>query len=92
MGRAFGSAATHALDASLIFAPVGALVPLALSATVKGGCDLRRHPHERYPRLPYRLLWGERSVRSVANLTREDGTAFCAVAAHPVHCERRVLP
>jgi len=79
----------HALDASLIFAPVGALVPLALSATVKGGCVICAGIHmSDIPAFPYRLLWGERSVRSVANLTREDGTAFFAQLQHtPVHCD-----
>jgi propanol-preferring alcohol dehydrogenase len=65
------------LDASLIFAPVGALVPMALTATVKGGCVICAGIHmSDIPAFPYRLLWGERSVRSVANLTREDGSAF----------------
>lgn len=79
----------HPLDASLIFAPVGALVPLALSATVKGGCVICAGIHmSDIPAFPYRLLWGERSVRSVANLTREDGTAFFAQLQHtPVHCD-----
>ncbi|WP_367253442.1 zinc-dependent alcohol dehydrogenase family protein [Pseudomonas sp. stari2] len=79
----------HPLDASLIFAPVGALVPLALSATVKGGCVICAGIHmSDIPTFPYRLLWGERSLRSVANLTREDGTAFFAELQHtPVHCD-----
>ncbi|MCE4052467.1 zinc-dependent alcohol dehydrogenase family protein [Pseudomonas sp. Au-Pse12] len=79
----------HALDASLIFAPVGALVPLALSATVKGGCVICAGIHmSDIPAFPYRLLWGERSVRSVANLTRQDGVAFFAELQHtPVHCD-----
>lgn len=67
----------HLLDASLIFAPVGALVPAALAATVKGGCVICAGIHmSDIPAFPYRLLWGERSIRSVANLTREDGRAF----------------
>ncbi|SDY40595.1 zinc-dependent alcohol dehydrogenase family protein [Pseudomonas sp. NFIX28] len=79
----------HALDASLIFAPVGSLVPLALSVTVKGGCVICAGIHmSDIPAFPYRLLWGERSLRSVANLTREDGTAFFAQVQHtPVHCD-----
>jgi len=79
----------HLLDASLIFAPVGALVPLALAATVKGGCVICAGIHmSDIPAFPYRLLWGERSVRSVANLTRQDGTAFFqAVQQTPVHCD-----
>ena len=79
----------HELDASLIFAAVGALVPLALAATVKGGCVICAGIHmSDIPAFPYRLLWGERSVRSVANLTREDGHAFFAELQHtPVHCD-----
>ncbi|WP_439821335.1 zinc-dependent alcohol dehydrogenase family protein [Pseudomonas sp. HLG18] len=79
----------HPLDAGLIFAPVGALVPMALSATVKGGCVICAGIHmSDIPAFPYRLLWGERSLRSVANLTREDGTAFFTELQHtPVHCD-----
>ncbi|OMQ39028.1 zinc-dependent alcohol dehydrogenase family protein [Pseudomonas putida] len=79
----------HLLDASLIFAPVGALVPLALAVTVKGGCVICAGIHmSDIPAFPYRLLWGERSVRSVANLTRDDGTAFFNELLHtPVHCD-----
>jgi propanol-preferring alcohol dehydrogenase len=79
----------HLLDASLIFAPVGALVPLALAVTVKGGCVICAGIHmSDIPAFPYRLLWGERSVRSVANLTREDGTAFFEALQHtPVHSD-----
>jgi propanol-preferring alcohol dehydrogenase len=74
------------LDAALIFAPVGALVPAALRATRKGGVVVCAGIHmSDIPAFPYSLLWGERSVRSVANLTREDGEAFFAVLArHPV--------
>ena len=79
----------HLLDASLIFAPVGALVPRALAVTVKGGCVICAGIHmSDIPAFPYRLLWGERSVRSVANLTRDDGTAFFKELQHtPVHCD-----
>ncbi|WDH19849.1 zinc-dependent alcohol dehydrogenase family protein [Pseudomonas chlororaphis] len=79
----------HPLDASLIFAPVGSLVPAALAVTVKGGCVICAGIHmSDIPAFPYRLLWGERSVRSVANLTREDGSAFFAELQHtPVHCD-----
>ncbi|AZE11400.1 Alcohol dehydrogenase [Pseudomonas chlororaphis subsp. aureofaciens] len=79
----------HPLDASLIFAPVGPLVPLALAVTAKGGCVVCAGIHmSDIPAFPYRLLWGERSVRSVANLTREDGIAFFAELQHtPVHCD-----
>jgi len=79
----------HLLDASLIFAPFGALVPLALAVTVKGGCVVCAGIHmSDIPTFPYRLLWGERSVRSVANLTRDDGTAFFEELQHtPVHSD-----
>lgn len=70
------------LDAALIFAPVGALVPTALKATVKGGCVVCAGIHmSDIPAFPYGLLWGEREVRSVANLTRRDGEEFMALAA-----------
>lgn len=70
------------LDSALIFAPVGPLVPTALSATAKGGTVVCAGIHmSDIPTFPYRILWGERSVRSVANLTREDGTEFLAIAA-----------
>lgn len=77
------------LDAALIFAPVGALVPLALAATVKGGCVVCAGIHmSDIPSFPYHLLWGERSLRSVANLTREDGKSFFAEIGHtPVHSQ-----
>jgi propanol-preferring alcohol dehydrogenase len=71
-----------ALDAALIFAPAGPLVPAALAATVRGGTVVCAGIHmSDIPAFPYRLLWGERSVRSVANLTRRDGEAFLALAA-----------
>ena len=67
----------EALDAALIFAPVGALVPSALGAVRKGGAVICAGIHmSDIPAFPYHLLWGERSLRSVANLTREDGLAF----------------
>jgi alcohol dehydrogenase, propanol-preferring len=70
------------LDAALIFAPVGALVPLALKATAKGGTVVSGGIHmSDVPAFPYELLWGERTVRSVANLTRDDGHAFLALVA-----------
>ena len=70
------------LDAALIFAPIGALVPEALSHTVTGGTVVCAGIHmSDVPSFPYRLLWGERTVRSVANLTREDARDFMAVAA-----------
>jgi propanol-preferring alcohol dehydrogenase len=69
------------LDAAIIFAPHGPLVPLALRAVAKGGVVVCAGIHmSDIPAFPYRLLWGERSVRSVANLTRRDGEEFLAVA------------
>jgi propanol-preferring alcohol dehydrogenase len=75
------------LDAALIFAPVGALVPAALAAVRKGGIVVCAGIHmSDIPAFPYELLWGERQVRSVANLTRADGEAFMALAAkHRIH-------
>jgi alcohol dehydrogenase, propanol-preferring len=70
------------LDAALIFAPVGALVVAALQATAKGGVVVSGGIHmSDIPSFPYRLLWEERVVRSVANLTRRDGEEFLAVVA-----------
>jgi propanol-preferring alcohol dehydrogenase len=70
------------LDAALIFAPVGALVPAALAAVRPGGTVVCAGIHmSDIPSFPYSLLWGERSVVSVANLTRADGEAFLALAA-----------
>jgi propanol-preferring alcohol dehydrogenase len=69
------------LDAALIFAPVGALVPAALRATAKGGTVVCAGIHmSDIPAFPYRLLWEERVVRSVANLTRRDAEEFLALA------------
>lgn len=65
------------LDAAIIFAPVGALVPLALAAIRPGGIVVCAGIHmSNIPSFPYGLLWGERVLRSVANLTRADGDAF----------------
>ncbi|MFO1284232.1 MAG: zinc-dependent alcohol dehydrogenase family protein [Burkholderiales bacterium] len=70
------------LDAAIVFAPVGALVPAALRATGPGGIVVCAGIHmSDIPSFPYRLLWEERVVRSVANLTRADGEAFFAAAA-----------
>lgn len=70
------------LDAALIFAPVGALVPAALAATTRGGTVVCAGIHmSDLPSFPYRLLWGERAVRSVANLTRRDARDFLSLAA-----------
>ena len=74
--------APDSLDAAIIFAPVGALVPEALSRVVPGGVVVCAGIHmSDIPSFPYRLLWQERIVRSVANLTREDGREFMSVAA-----------
>jgi alcohol dehydrogenase, propanol-preferring len=69
------------LDAALIFAPVGELVPVALAATGKGGTVVCAGIHmSDIPSFPYRILWEERVLRSVANLTRRDGDEFLAIA------------
>ena len=69
------------LDAALIFAPVGGLVPAALAATKKGGSVVCGGIHmSDIPAFPYRLLWAERVLRSVANLTRRDAEEFLALA------------
>jgi alcohol dehydrogenase, propanol-preferring len=77
------------LDAAIIFAPVGALVPAALEAVAKGGVVVCAGIHmSDIPSFRYEILWGERSVRSVANLTRRDGEEFLALAPEvPVHTE-----
>jgi propanol-preferring alcohol dehydrogenase len=77
-----GAAPPEPLDAALLFAPVGALVPVALRAVRKGGRVVCAGIHMTdIPAFPYALLWGERSVCSVANLTREDGREFMRVAS-----------
>jgi propanol-preferring alcohol dehydrogenase len=69
------------LDAAIIFAPVGSLVPAALRAVGKGGTVVCGGIHmSDIPSFPYQLLWEERSVRSVANLTRRDGEEFLEIA------------
>jgi propanol-preferring alcohol dehydrogenase len=71
-----------ALDAAIIYAPVGALVPQALSVVAPGGTVVCAGIHmSDIPAFPYALLWQERAVRSVANLTRRDGEEFLALAA-----------
>jgi propanol-preferring alcohol dehydrogenase len=73
--------APEPLDAAIIFAPVGALVPAALKAVRKGGAVICAGIHmSDIPSFPYKDLWEERVIRSVANLTREDGDAFLKVA------------
>jgi propanol-preferring alcohol dehydrogenase len=69
------------LDAAILYAPVGALVPLALGAVAPGGTVVCAGIHmSDVPSFPYALLWGERTLRSVANLTRRDGEEFLALA------------
>jgi len=84
----------EALDAAILFAPVGALVPRALKAVKKGGCVVCGGIHmSDIPAFPYSLLWGERRVQSVANLTRRDGEAFLALAARaPIRTEVKTYP
>ena len=81
------------LDAAIIFAPVGALVPVALRAVVKGGMVVCGGIHmSDIPAFPYEILWGERVLRSVANLTRQDGEEFLALAPSiPVRTEVRAF-
>jgi propanol-preferring alcohol dehydrogenase len=72
----------ESLDAAIVFAPVGALIPAALACVRPGGRVVCAGIHmSDLPAFPYRLLWGERSVSSVANLTRADGQEFLALAA-----------
>lgn len=82
------------LDAALIFAPVGALVPVALRAVRKGGTVVCGGIHmSDIPSFPYRWLWEERSIRSVANLTRQDGHDLLAIAPQvPVKTEITRFP
>jgi propanol-preferring alcohol dehydrogenase len=82
------------LDAAIIFAPAGQLVPAALSATAKGGSVVCAGIHmSDIPSFPYELLWGERVLRSVANLTRADGERFMALAPEvPVRTEVEGFP
>ncbi|HET8625453.1 MAG TPA: zinc-dependent alcohol dehydrogenase family protein [Gemmatimonadales bacterium] len=69
------------LDAAIIFAPVGSLVPTALRAVERGGIVVCGGIHmSPIPAFPYEILWGERAVRSVANLTRSDAEAFLRIA------------
>jgi propanol-preferring alcohol dehydrogenase len=77
------------LDAAILFAPVGSLVPQALRAVARGGVVVCAGIHmSDIPSFPYRLLWGERTVRSVANLTRRDGEEFLALTPQvPVRTE-----
>ncbi|HWT08008.1 MAG TPA: zinc-dependent alcohol dehydrogenase family protein [Roseomonas sp.] len=82
------------LDAAIIFAPVGALVPAALRAVDKGGVVVCAGIHmSDIPAFPYAILWEERVIRSVANLTRRDGEEFLALAPRvPVRIAAEALP
>jgi propanol-preferring alcohol dehydrogenase len=82
------------LDAALVFAPVGPLVVSALRATHKGGVIVCGGIHmSDIPQFPYSLIWEERVIRSVANLTRRDGEEFLALAPQiPVRTEVKVFP
>jgi len=98
LGAAWAGASEEAppkpLDAAIIFAPVGALVPMALRAVKKGGTVVCAGIHmSDIPSFPYDILWGERSIRSVANLTRRDGEEFLALAPTiPVRTEITCYP
>jgi propanol-preferring alcohol dehydrogenase len=82
------------LDSAIIFAPVGALIPMALGAVRKAGVVVCAGIHmSDVPSFPYELLWGERTVRSVANLTRRDGEEFLALVPQvPVRTRVRTFP
>jgi propanol-preferring alcohol dehydrogenase len=82
------------LDAAIILAPAGELVPIALRSVVKGGVVVCAGIHmSDIPSFPYRILWGERVLRSVANLTRRDGEEFLALAPRvPIRTEVHTYP
>ncbi|QYO64513.1 zinc-dependent alcohol dehydrogenase family protein [Leptolyngbya sp. 7M] len=97
LGAVWAGSSTEAppepLDAAIIFAPVGALVPAALKAVVKGGVVVCAGIHmSDIPSFPYELLWGERVLRSVANLTRQDGETRASrglwFRERPLNCGR----
>ncbi len=89
-----GTTPPQLVDAAIIFAPAGDLVPAALRATSKGGVVVCAGIHmSDIPSFPYEILWGERVVRSVANLTRRDGEEFLALAPDvPITTEVTVYP
>ena len=86
--------APEPLDAAILFAPVGELVPAALRAVAKGGVVVCAGIHmSDIPSFPYSILWGERVLRSVANLTRRDGEEFLALAPKvPIQTKVRSFP
>jgi alcohol dehydrogenase, propanol-preferring len=98
LGRAWAGGASETppqqLDAAIIFAPVGALVPTALRAVRKGGRVVCAGIHmSDIPSFPYALLWEERSISSVANLTRADGQEFMEIAAEaPIRAHTTAFP
>src|SRR5262249_45565322 len=83
-----------ALDAAILFAPAGELVPRALAAVAPGGSVVCAGIHmSDIPAFPYELLWGERVIRSVANLTRRDGEELLSIAPRAgLHAETHVYP
>jgi propanol-preferring alcohol dehydrogenase len=89
-----GEAPPEPLDAAILFAPAGELVPAALRAVDKGGTVVCAGIHmSDIPSFPYRILWEERVLRSVANLTRRDGTEFLELAPRvPVQTEVHTFP
>jgi propanol-preferring alcohol dehydrogenase len=89
-----GQAPPEPLDAAILFAPAGELVPAALRAVERGGTVVCAGIHmSDIPSFPYRILWEERVVRSVANLTRRDGEEFLALAPQvPVRTEVETFP
>jgi propanol-preferring alcohol dehydrogenase len=91
---AAGETPPEPLDAAILFAPVGEHVPMALAVVRPGGTVVCGGIHmSDIPSFPYRLLWGERVVRSVANLTRQDGVKFLALAPTiPVRTEVTTYP
>jgi propanol-preferring alcohol dehydrogenase len=98
LGASWAGASTETppepLDAAIIFAPVGSLVPAALHAARKGGTVVCAGIHmSPIPSFPYETLWGERVLRSVANLTRQDGQEFFKLAAEfPLRVAAEPLP
>jgi propanol-preferring alcohol dehydrogenase len=86
--------APEELDAAILFAPVGELVPVALRAVRKGGIVVSAGIHmSDIPSFPYSILWGERTLKSVANLTRKDGEEFLALAPQiPIRTEITEYP
>jgi len=90
MGRRVGPAARTPLDAAIIYAPIGELVPAALRAVRKGGKVVCAGIHmSDIPSFPYNLLWEERQLVSVANLTRQDGLDSLKLCLRPEFKPRR---